>query len=109
MISEILRGALISASLIIAIGAQNLFVLKQGLLRNHIFYVSGICFICDFVLMSIGILGVGTFISTNPLITNILAILGALFYFGMALRRLKVQLKVPVVCKFNLKTQMTTV
>ncbi|MWP62561.1 LysE/ArgO family amino acid transporter [Gilliamella sp. Pas-s25] len=79
MLSEILRGALISASLIIAIGAQNLFVLKQGLLKNHIFCVSAICFICDFALMSVGIFGVGTFIGSNPLITNILAILGAVF------------------------------
>ena len=36
MLTEILRGAMISASLIIAIGAQNLFVLKQGLLKNPI-------------------------------------------------------------------------
>lgn len=79
MLSEILRGALISASLIIAIGAQNLFVLKQGLLKNHIFCVSAICFICDFALMSVGIFGVGTFIGSNPLITNILAILGTVF------------------------------
>ena len=79
MLSEILRGALISASLIIAIGAQNLFVLKQGLLKNHIFYVSAICFVCDFALMSIGIFGVSTFISSNSLITNILAIFGAIF------------------------------
>ena len=93
MISEILRGALISASLIIAIGAQNLFVLKQGLLRNHIFYVSGICFICDFVLMSIGILGVGTFISTNPLITNVLAILGALFLIWYGFKAFKSAIK----------------
>jgi L-lysine exporter family protein LysE/ArgO len=79
MLLEILRGAFISASLIIAIGAQNLFVLKQGLLKNHIFYVSAICFICDFALMSIGIFGVGTFIRSNSLITNILAISGAIF------------------------------
>lgn len=79
MLEDIMRGALISASLIIAIGAQNLFVLKQGLLKNHIFFVVAICFICNFVLMSIGILGVGTYISSNPLITNILVILGAVF------------------------------
>ncbi|PXZ02425.1 amino acid transporter [Gilliamella apicola] len=91
--SEILRGALISASLIIAIGAQNLFVLKQGLLRNHIFYVSGICFICDFVLMSIGILEVGTFISNNPFITNILAILGALFLIWYGFKAFKSAIK----------------
>lgn len=79
MFAEILRGAMILGSLIIAIGAQNIFVLKQGLLRNHIFYVATICFLCDFILMTIGIFGVGTFISSNPLITNILAILGAVF------------------------------
>ena len=79
MFAEILRGAMILGSLIIAIGAQNIFVLKQGLLRNHIFYVAAICFLCDFILMTIGIFGVGTFISSNPLITNTLAILGAVF------------------------------
>ncbi|NUF27490.1 L-lysine exporter family protein LysE/ArgO [Gilliamella bombicola] len=79
MLEDVMQGALISASLIIAIGAQNLFVLKQGLLKNHIFFVAAICFICDFVLMSVGILGVGSFISTNLLITRILAILGAVF------------------------------
>ncbi|MWN04729.1 LysE/ArgO family amino acid transporter [Gilliamella sp. Pas-s95] len=79
MLEDVMQGALISASLIIAIGAQNLFVLKQGLLKNHIFFVAAICFICDFALMSVGILGVGSFISTNLLITRILAILGAVF------------------------------
>lgn len=79
MFSEIISGAMISGSLIIAIGAQNLFVLKQGLLKNHIFFVSAICFVCDFILMTIGVLGIGSFISSNPLITSILAILGALF------------------------------
>ncbi|MCX8639069.1 amino acid transporter [Gilliamella sp. B3172] len=93
MISEIMRGALISASLIIAIGAQNLFVLKQGLLKNHIFFVSAICFICDFTLMSIGILGVGSFISANPLITNILAILGAIFLIWYGYNAFKSALK----------------
>ncbi|QYN47960.1 amino acid transporter [Gilliamella sp. ESL0405] len=91
--SEIMRGALISASLIIAIGAQNLFVLKQGLLKNHIFFVSAICFICDFTLMSIGILGVGSFISANPLITNILAILGAIFLIWYGYNAFKSALK----------------
>ena len=93
MLAEILRGAMISGSLIIAIGAQNLFVLKQGLLKNHIFFVSAICFICDFTLMSIGIMGVGTFISANPFITNILAILGALFLIWYGFNALKSAIK----------------
>lgn len=93
MLAEILRGAMISGSLIIAIGAQNLFVLKQGLLKNHIFFVSTICFICDFTLMSIGIMGVGTFISANPIITNIIAILGALFLIWYGFNALKSAIK----------------
>ena len=93
MLAEILRGAMISGSLIIAIGAQNLFVLKQGLLKNHIFFVSAICFICDFTLMSSGIMGVGTFISANPFITNILAILGALFLIWYGFNALKSAIK----------------
>ncbi|MWN89550.1 LysE family transporter [Gilliamella sp. Pra-s65] len=93
MLSEILRGALISASLIIAIGAQNLFVLKQGILKNYIFFVVVICFVCDFALMSVGILGVGTFISTNLLITRILATLGAIFlsWYGFSAFKSAVQ------------------
>ena len=49
------------------------------LLKNHIFFVAAICFICDFSLMTIGIWGVGSFIERNPLITDTLAIFGALF------------------------------
>ncbi|MDF7670181.1 LysE/ArgO family amino acid transporter [Orbaceae bacterium ESL0721] len=79
MIAEILNGAMISASLIIAIGAQNLFVLKQGLLKEHIFWVCLICFICDFLLLSIGVLGVGAFINQYPLLTQLVALAGVLF------------------------------
>lgn len=81
MFSEILHGAMVSGSLIIAIGAQNLFVLKQGLMKNYIFWVSLICFICDFTLMTVGVLGVGSFISQSVLITRLLALFGAAFLF----------------------------
>lgn len=47
-----IKGLVVSGGLIIAIGAQNAFVLKQGLLKNHIFWVALTCFLCDFVLMS---------------------------------------------------------
>ncbi|WP_392565471.1 LysE/ArgO family amino acid transporter [Utexia brackfieldae] len=85
MINEILRGAIVCSSLIIAIGAQNLFVLKQGLLRNHIFWVCTICFVFDFLLMTVGVLGVGEMINQSKLATQILALLGGLFliYYGI--------------------------
>lgn len=82
----ILKGALISGSLIMAIGGQNAFVLKQGLLKRHIFWVSLTCFVCDFALMSIGVFGLGSIISTNLYASSILAIIGALFLIWYGLR-----------------------
>lgn len=83
--NEIIRGALISGSLIVAIGAQNAFVLKQGLLKNNIFWVSLTCFLCDLILMFIGVLGVGTIISSSTFATVTLAIAGGLFlaFYGV--------------------------
>lgn len=74
-----IQGLFVSGGLIIAIGAQNAFVLKQGLLKNHIFWVALTCFLCDFVLMSFGVLGFGSLISQSPMATIALAVVGALF------------------------------
>ena len=74
-----IKGVMVSAALIVAIGAQNAFVLKQGLLKRHVFIVAAICFLCDFILMSFGVLGFGAVISHYPYITFVLAILGTLF------------------------------
>ncbi|PWD87796.1 LysE/ArgO family amino acid transporter [Ignatzschineria cameli] len=80
MIWEIyLQGVLLSFGLIVAIGAQNAYVLKQGIQNNHIFWVATICFLCDFVLMGIGILGIGTIVAQNSILQLILALLGALY------------------------------
>nr|WP_295973584.1 LysE family transporter [uncultured Bacillus sp.] len=82
---EVIRGALIAGSLIVAIGAQNAFVLKQGLLKNNIFWVSLTCFLCDLILMTIGVLGIGTIISSSTFATVTLAIAGGLFlaFYGV--------------------------
>ncbi len=81
MLETILKGALIASGLIVAIGAQNAFVLKQGLARHHIFWVALICFLCDAVLMSAGVLGLGTLINTSTMATCNLALLGSAFLF----------------------------
>lgn len=86
MFSTILHGFLVSGGLIIAIGAQNAFVLKQGLLKQHIFWICLTCFLCDFVLMSFGVLGFGTLVSQSPMATVVLAAIGALFLFIYGLR-----------------------
>lgn len=75
----LVQGFLVSGGLIVAIGAQNAYVLKQGLLKNHVFWVVLTCFLCDFVLISIGVLGMGSLISQSPMATIALALVGALF------------------------------
>lgn len=76
-----LHGFVVCFGLIVSIGAQNAFLLKQGLLKQHIFWIATICFVCDVLLMGIGVLGLGTLISQSPLISLILAIVGAVFLF----------------------------
>ena len=56
-------GFLISISLILALGPQNVFVMRQGLLRSHVFAACLICSISDALLIAAGVLGVGLFIS----------------------------------------------
>ncbi len=79
MISTITQGFFVSFGLIVAIGAQNAFVLKQGLLKQHIFWVCLVCLACDIILMSVGVLGLGSLISQSKTTTLILAIFGAIF------------------------------
>lgn len=56
-------GFLISISLILALGPQNVFVMRQGLLRSHVFAACLVCSISDALLIGAGVLGVGLFIS----------------------------------------------
>lgn len=80
----IMKGALVSASLIAAIGAQNAFVLRQGLAGAHILAVVLVCFICDVLLMALGIFGVGRFIEDRPILSAGVALAGAgfLLWYG---------------------------
>ena len=76
-----LNGFLIGGSLIVAIGSQNAYVLKQGLLRSHIFIICLICSLSDALLIILGTSGVGKIISSYPTLINYIAIFGALFLF----------------------------
>lgn len=76
--------------MIIAIGAQNAFVLRQGLLKQYIFYVCFICAFFDAVFISLGVFGVGNWVSQSVMAQLLLAGAGALFlmWYGVgALRR----------------------
>lgn len=72
-------GFALAASLIVAIGAQNAFVLKQGLRRAHVFAVAAICVAVDWALIALGVLGVGTVVSRHPVVTTVASVAGAAF------------------------------
>ena len=85
-----LAGFLLGASLIIAIGAQNAFVLKLGIVGKHVFTVAIICAISDAVLIVIGIVGFGIILQSAPWLITIVTYLGAgflLVYGALAFRR----------------------
>ena len=58
-----LEGFAISITLIFALGPQNVFVLRQGLMKNHVFISCLVCAFSDALLIAAGVLGVGAFIS----------------------------------------------
>jgi L-lysine exporter family protein LysE/ArgO len=70
-------GVGLGGSLIIAIGAQNAFVLRQGLARNHVFAVALTCVLCDVTLIAAGAVGFGSLVARFPLITRVAAWGGA--------------------------------
>lgn len=77
--SILFEGFFLQASLILALGAQNLFVLESGLKRQRHLFVAGLCSICDAALIAVGVLGVATVLVKIPLLKISLGILGVLF------------------------------
>ncbi len=85
MFNIFFTGLLLGGSLIIAIGAQNAYVLKQGLLRNRVFIICLICALSDALLISIGTTGIGKIIEDHPEWLKVITWFGAvyLFIFGI--------------------------
>ncbi|KQV63915.1 LysE/ArgO family amino acid transporter [Rhizobium sp. Root1220] len=89
-ISAALSGFFLGASLIIAIGAQNAFILRQGLLRSHVFVLCLICALSDALLIVAGVAGLGTLVARSPTLMSVVTLGGAAFlgtYALMAFRR----------------------
>ncbi|AJC15868.1 LysE/ArgO family amino acid transporter [Pandoraea sputorum] len=80
------RGMALGASLIMAIGAQNAFVLRQGILRRHVGIVVMVCAICDMALIAAGVAGMGGLIAAYPRFITIVTWGGAAFLFLYGLR-----------------------
>ncbi|WP_394252147.1 LysE/ArgO family amino acid transporter [Vibrio profundi] len=87
--STYLAGFTLGLSLILAIGSQNAFVLKQGLKRQHVFIVCLVCALSDAILISFGVAGFGAIIKQYPSIEWISRYAGALFLFVYAFLSIK--------------------
>ena len=90
LLTAAVSGFFLGASLIIAIGAQNAFILRQGLLRSHVFVLCLICALADTLLIAAGVAGLGTLVAQSPLLIDVVTLGGAVFlgfYAFTAFRR----------------------
>lgn len=106
-----LEGFAISISLIFALGPQNVFVLRQGLMKSHVFISCLVCAVSDALLIGAGVLGVGAFLSEIEEIAMWMSIMATLFLSSYGLLRIKSSLN-PIGMKidnFETKNIKTTV
>jgi len=84
-VAAVLSGLLSGFSLIVAIGAQNAFVLRQGISRDRVGVVVAICALSDLVLIVAGVLGVGALVESRPVLLRVVTAAGAayLVWFGI--------------------------
>ena len=90
MLTALVAGFLLGGSLIIAIGAQNAFILRQGLLKRHVFPLALFCAVSDATLILAGVAGFGQAIKAAPALLEVVRWGGAgfLFWYGFtAFRR----------------------
>ena len=74
-----LAGFGLGLSLIVAIGAQNAFILRAGLLKRHVFILCSVCAVSDALLITAGVLGLGVLVNNAPFFLVIMKYAGAAF------------------------------
>ena len=82
MIFSAFSGLASGLSLIVAIGAQNAFVLRQGILRSHVLLVVAVCAVSDLLLIVLGVAGIGVLIERAPAVLDVVRWAGAAFLLG---------------------------
>jgi L-lysine exporter family protein LysE/ArgO len=87
-ISAFTTGFALGATLIIAIGAQNAFVLRQGLRREHVLIIVAFCALADLLLIGAGVAGVARVLGQAPRLTLALTAAGTLFLAWYGVRAL---------------------
>ncbi len=89
MLSIFMQGFLLQATLILALGAQNIFVLNSGLRKQRHLLIALVCSLCDTILIFVGVLGVATFFIQFPILKIGLGIVGVAFLFLYGVLKLK--------------------
>lgn len=79
MLDIYIKGLIVTFSLIVAIGAQNAYILKLGLLKQYVGLAVFLCILFDTILISAGVLGLGFFIKGNQFLINTIAVIGIVF------------------------------
>jgi len=85
-VSFYLKGLGLGAGLIVAIGSQNAHVLRMGLRRQHVGLTVLVCILCEALLISLGVAGVGTMVEQSPVLLAAARWGGALFLAWYGLR-----------------------
>ena len=90
MLSAFLSGFILGFSLILAIGSQNSFVLRQGLMNRHVFIVALFCSLSDALLIGIGVVGISLFLNNYiDLVSDWLFGFSAIWLAGYGMLRLR--------------------
>lgn len=93
MLNAILAGFALGGGLIVAIGAQNAFVIRQGVLNSHVFWVCLFCSVSDAILIWGGTYGLGTVLQVLPWLLTVMQYGGAAFLVWYGIKALRRALK----------------
>jgi len=84
--AALIQGWLMTAGLIVAIGAQNALVLRQGLARAHVWPVVALCTMSDWLLIALGVFGLGAVVQSSPGVMELFRYGGAAFLLAYGAR-----------------------
>ncbi len=89
MLNSIIAGFALGGGLIVAIGAQNAFVIRQGVLNSHVFWICLFCSVSDTILIWAGTYGLGTILEVLPWLLKVMQYGGAAFliWYGIKAAR----------------------
>ncbi len=89
MVQVFLEGFILQASLIMALGAQNIFVLESGMRRQYHLTVSFVCFLCDLTIIMMGVMGAATLFHHFPEFKIVVGIVGIIFLLQYGIGKLR--------------------